>query len=188
MQSFDVCENFSPKEINSYRGEDNNFGLALDLLKDGQNSRVDEHVRPGSEYKAGYPSLPEMSLVSPKDGPTMDSYIMEKSWGGDLYKWGKRLVDELKEVGYRIERGFEHVNPQDLLELAKDIAVVAAKFGPTIASDVAKVIKGKGLDPVADAKLLVDLAMFAKSPEAAQLGEDAMKVLREFQQKIGLTR
>lgn len=189
MQSFDVRENWQPKEASLTTGDniDRNFGLPLDLLKEGRNLRFDEQIQSTSAYKAGNSTLPELTLdFRPTEKFAPEGMEAQLSWGSDLYQWGKSLVHELKEFGLKIEKKLENIKPADLLDLAKDLAVCGAKFGPQLGADIRNVVKAKGLDPIADAKLVIDLVDFIKSPEAGKVGEDAMKILREFQGKYGL--
>ena len=190
MQSFDVSEICQSKETDLKSGftPDHNMGLPIDLLREGRNLSSDQLAQPANDFKASCPSLPEMTLsnVAPANTVEAENLELQKSWG-DIAKWGKAFVNELEKVGLKIVHGIENIKPADLLELAQDIAVVAARFGPEIAADVTRVIKCKGMDPVSDAKLVYDLVRFAKSPEAAKLGKDTMKILREFQEKYGIT-
>jgi hypothetical protein len=189
MQSFELSQNLRPTETNDKSGDNpnHNMGLPLDLLMEGRNLRADEQFQPGSLCKAGCPSLPEMSVGDFKDSQTFDLMYFnpdKMSWGDDVYKWGKRFLTELKEAGYRFVRGLENIKPEHILDLAQDLAVVAAKFGPQIGADISRVIKAKGRDPVADAKLVMDLVDFVRSPEAGRVGEDVLKIIRDFQAKF----
>jgi hypothetical protein len=191
MQSFELCETWQPKETDLKSGltPDNNLGLPLDLLREGRNLRIDENVQPSSAYKDGYPPLPELTLSekSADFDPQYEEWA-KAGWTDDVAKWGRRFFKELKDFGVKVLHGLENIKPGDLLDLAKDLAVVGAKFGTQIGADIARVIKSKGMDPIADAKLVIDLVDFAKSPEAAHLADDAKKILRDFMEKYGLTR
>lgn len=197
MHSFDVRENLQVKEANLKAGDngDANMGLPLDLLREGQNMKFADTAQ---ACKAGYPQLPELSLTGAQQSSTMnfkpagetDNYVFtpeeQAAWAGDLYAWSQRVLEQLKDAGIKIGKKLENINPQDLLDVAQDMAKVVERFGPQIGSDIKHVIQSKGLDPTADAKLIIDLVDLAKSPEVAKLSEDARKILKEFQQIYGL--
>jgi hypothetical protein len=187
MELVDLCQNVQLKEVNDTGriAPDNRSVSALDLLRNGRNIGSEQ----AGSAAACYGLLPELSLDSKSicsaDGQLGDAF-MQNLWTDDVYKWGQRLFQELKNFGYRVEHGLENIKPADLMELAKDLGTATRDFAPAIISDITKVIKSGGLDTSADARLIIDLANFIKSPQAAKIGEDAVKVIKEFQEKFGV--
>ena len=188
MQATNTFEAVQPKETNNHGDgctTSNTFGSGLDLLKEGQTEKNSGQIQPAGE-KSSSAYMPDLRLDMRFPGDGGRWYTPPRHVRDTVQSWEKHWEVEAHKLGHKVERGFEKLNPQDFLKVAEDIVDISIKFGPTISKDVLDVIKGKGLDPKADAKLCSDLIALAKSPEARKLSEDARKVLDETQARLKL--
>jgi hypothetical protein len=195
MHAIESFTEARPQEI-THHGDgctpSNNIGSVLDLLKEEKDMKSGGQIKTTGE-KSSSPGLPNLSLD--------DAEIMSFRFPGDggrwipgplrpgvdkLQDWEKHWEEEAHKIGHKVERGFEKLRPEELLQVARDLAECSAKYGPVISADIAAVIASEGTDVPADIKLCTDLIIFARSPEAARLSEDAKKVLHNSMAKLGL--
>lgn len=178
------------QELKEFRDGCNAFinGSGFDLLKEGLEAKRHEEACHGPKSSAA--NLPDLSLdcepintvASARDSGRVASdpqrlnalLDWKKNWGEEGDKFARNQVVA------------ENLRPSNLLQVAKDLAECGEKYGPAISADAAAVIASRGRNIPADLKLCKDLIVFARSPEAAKLSEDAKKLFDRSRDKLGL--